>query len=389
MSSPPARLPPRRRGFALVMVLSVLAVCAALAYAMLSAATLESRSQSYQLSAARAASLAESGVNLAFRYILHPDEWPGAKTSDAFGKPYFAGQSGLSLSGEGSFDVRVQRSEGGIYKIVGTGHAIDATGEAISRDAQVTVRVEQRWRPLAAVQSKGYTRFSDKTTIKGGVVVDGNLDPGGTIDGKQQANNLASKPPGPPVVIVPAFDDLTLVRAAYGNRKYQIGGRAGVAQLLASPVLPATLTPAADNPANVWIWPGSQPLRATSTSLPELGGTLVVLNSTLSLESKLRVRPLAGMPALLARGGIAFNTAAASAHLDGVTHVGDITSTFGSKIKFESHGALLLANGAGSRVATQFRGELKAEMRPDQADVPDLVPPEMCPILWQILSWSE
>ena len=59
-----------RTGVALVMVITVLAMTAVLGFAMLSSASLAARSSANAAATVGAASLAESGVELACAYIL-------------------------------------------------------------------------------------------------------------------------------------------------------------------------------------------------------------------------------------------------------------------------------------------------------------------------------
>src|SRR5215207_2703787 len=73
----PARAPRVRRGAALLLVMSVVVVAAVLGYAMLSVTSLQRQMEKNARRGPEAESLAESGVNLAIYYLLHPESAPG------------------------------------------------------------------------------------------------------------------------------------------------------------------------------------------------------------------------------------------------------------------------------------------------------------------------
>src|SRR4030095_5832457 len=80
-----------RRAMALLMVVTVLGVVAIVGFALLSAASLQAQAASNSTRSAEAASLAESGMELACYYLLYPSKAPVAIPVGS----YWAGATGI------------------------------------------------------------------------------------------------------------------------------------------------------------------------------------------------------------------------------------------------------------------------------------------------------
>src|SRR4051812_19980955 len=94
--SPVAMHGSARRGIALLLVLSVLAVASILSWSMLSAASLRARVDVNAQDATNAKLLADSGVSYGLYYLRYPEKAPVALTVGPY-NTYYAGQNGLTL----------------------------------------------------------------------------------------------------------------------------------------------------------------------------------------------------------------------------------------------------------------------------------------------------
>ena len=97
----------RRRGIALVLVVTVMALAALLGYAMLSAATLQATASTNAISMAVAQSQAESGIHLAIFYLMNPKDAPTPPTMPNY---YWAGANNITFATTGSSPVTMPGS---------------------------------------------------------------------------------------------------------------------------------------------------------------------------------------------------------------------------------------------------------------------------------------
>src|SRR5207248_7282852 len=79
----------QRMGIAMILVISAIAIAAVLGFALLSTATLHTRTSGNSLRIGSADYLAESGVNLALYYIPYPSQAPSLN-----GNAYWGGTGG-------------------------------------------------------------------------------------------------------------------------------------------------------------------------------------------------------------------------------------------------------------------------------------------------------
>src|SRR5687767_11093494 len=125
-----------RRGAAMLLVLSVVAVAAVLGYAMLSVTSVQRQVERNQRRGPEAESLAESGVNLATYYLLHPETAPGYPgwANVQWYWPGTGGPIGFGAAMDGTIDVDVVQDPDSPWE-----YEITSTGVAASSPVSRTV----------------------------------------------------------------------------------------------------------------------------------------------------------------------------------------------------------------------------------------------------------
>jgi hypothetical protein len=130
------------RGFALVMVLVVVATASVLAWAILASAQLHSQVNTNTVTAVQARYTAESGASLAMHYLLNPDDIPaGSQSIVAGGRTYFGGHNDLDPFGDGSrVQVSVESLGNNMFRIHSRAKAVEGE-DVLGAATEVRVRL--------------------------------------------------------------------------------------------------------------------------------------------------------------------------------------------------------------------------------------------------------
>jgi len=167
----------RRRGIALMLVVSVVALAAVLGLVMLSTATLSNRSGANQGRLTSAEYLAQSGVNIAMYYLQYPDRAPATQIN---ADGYWGGTGGdleISPSVQGTINVTVTRDSSNpwVYEVGSTGVAGVQGETQITRSTGARILVRQSW------DVKYGAAFNVDTSLNAGVNITGDAYTSGNL----------------------------------------------------------------------------------------------------------------------------------------------------------------------------------------------------------------
>lgn len=295
-----------RRGIAMLLVLSTVAMATVLGLGMLAAATLQGYTAQNASTTVAADALAESGVDLACYYLIHPEKAP------LLNPDYWPGQTGITFGSAvaGSVDVSVNRIAKDTVNNTAT-YTITSTGKSASglqRVETCTVLVN------LGFQVKYCTAYlGTSLTIPAGSVitsdmqVNGSVSNYGTVTGKGIVKAWSNPAPGKLFgsLLPYATTDLTSIPKnnvvnTYNSYVYQ--GKTYSAKTLPAIVAAGTtLGPTADNPAGVFYANGQLEIQGNtiiSGTLVSWGGPLKITGSNVSVTS------FSGFPAAVIHGDL-------------------------------------------------------------------------------------
>ena len=339
----------RRSGVVLLLVVSLLAVAGILAYALLASSSIEAEAAGHVRAALVADSMAESGINLALHYLLHPEDSPVAMVKGAFGDWHYPGQSNVGIDGD-SFSVTVTNMAIATYQIDAIGTARDADGNTCTRKLRVRAVGVGQWTARGAVLQSADLSLDPDVVIEGNLVTNGQFNPvAGTVTGMKLAANYGAytadptwgPPPALPELVVPAFSSLDLVRAVTERSGYYAynDSRCKV-DYITSSVLSSPPVATAENPGRVFVYMGVTPLTLSGAGARTFQGTLVVANTSLIVQQNWTISPEAGMPALLVKGTTAISGTSGTLTINGIYYNGG-----GFTTSTTTHAAPLTVNG--------------------------------------------
>lgn len=375
---------PHRRGMALLMVVSIIAVASLLGFAMLSSSALQAQMSSTLPQVAQADYLADSGI----QYAIHQLQQTAA--SD---EVYTGGTHSFDDPSRRRFIVTVTRRPGSttLFDIVSRGEVLDSSGQVIAaRTATATVRA---WAELkydhsavmgghATLNSDGYVRI-DSLTANGKVT----LNASNVVTGVLAAPDYSG-----PAASAPNFQKITqftqrVPRAADIRKFDQVPYLWSDGQYYWAQPVPAIwgqlydckLKPTPSNPAGVYYHVGALTLLGDV----EIDGTLYVRNGNLRISGDgNRIDGTQshskGFPALVVEGDVqaASLRTVDRLRVDGVTWVnGSIGSKtlLGAAARFEFNGAVIVPSGGiyMFKIGT-LRGEVHIRYDKGNIDVPRL-----------------
>ncbi len=284
----PVTIKPARAagGFALVFVMLTVAFSAALAFAVVSAASVKASAFSNSISGEQAYRVAQAGVAYAMRQIQYPAGCGTSRSSP------FSGTSVVSVAG-GKATVTVTDLGSDKASIVST-----ATVGGVQRTSTVTVQANWTYAPVAAIQcGSGAVTLPALSTITGDLISGGSvkLSTGTSISGTIVSPSVINLLSG----LTCASPDVTqtVTNSPCDYETYTYAG-ANYSAILVGPNLQnITLGPTAANPAGVFL--------CKSGNLAVKGN--VVVNGTLVAKGLLTVSgtgnvitPKSGFPGLVA-----------------------------------------------------------------------------------------
>jgi hypothetical protein len=415
-----------RRGAALLLVLSVVSLAAVLGYAMLSMASLQRQMETNLRRGPEAEALAESGINLANYYLLHPQSAPGYPgwTDLSWHWPGTGGPVGFADAMGGSVDVVVAKDPARPWEYVITSTGI-ATPGTVSRTvtSRILLNAEYEVKYAAvfgsdvvigsygvigalAAPTQAYARGA--FTIRTNGKVYGNVFKGSALPSSMVqpvGGTFKTLPPVP--VYVPA--DLTEIRdyrsyklpgddTTYHAQVHTPSGGGGLLDALLEPILgllgigsggdAASLGPSATNPAGVHYVHGDVKLLANA----QVQGTLIVTgkliiepgSSSISISS---LNPK--FPALIVANNIdaAPATSGGSLNIAGACWVGGkIDGGTYTNTSFNVNGALLCD---GTLFASSPQARVNLKHRSDLVQIHDFTSKGRTPKSVRVISWRE
>jgi len=362
-----ARSGTTRRGVAMMLVVSVVALTVVLGAAMLASSSLQAQAERNSVSAAAADSLAESGIELASYYLLKP--WKAPPFSGVF----WPGAQNISLGNSvpGSIDISVAFA--GVvngrerYAITSTGRLASPAG-TLRRTLYATIDVTPYFHPKygAAFDAVAVT-IPSGSSITSDIQVNGTLVNYGSIVGTVRSkswNNLG--------FFSGVFDfldetektDVPGVKRLTDYRTYVWQGNTySAVRIPAAPMPGSVYGPTPANPAGVFYRDGTVTLAGYVT----INGTLQVDGALVITGPNNFIRPTEGFPGLIAKSGVDLRHSLFTRPdltVNGLAWLGDsivsslLLGTTGpvSPGTFAVNGALLVS-GAGVQVK-DFKGKV-------------------------------
>ncbi len=299
------------RGFALVMVLIVVATASLLAWAILSSTQLHSQVNSNTVSAVQSRYAAESGASLALHYLMNPDEMPaGSATITEGGRTYFGGHSDLDPFGDGSsVRIAVASMGQGIFRIRSNTRAIEGS-EVLGATTEARVRLSsEAQRVKHAVGTFANMTIPANMTVSGplasmGQITAPHLPAGKILSRITHADFLRDGAAEPLTASVPLIASVAL-SVSPTTRPYRFNGTNVSATVVPSnttiTAANATSLFGSNNPGKVLVTSG--PITLTDVNF---NGTIVHLGLTSSIRmiGNVNINPEPGMPAIITLGDL-------------------------------------------------------------------------------------
>jgi Tfp pilus assembly protein PilX len=397
-----------RRGFALMMVIAVVALAAFLGYAMLASSTLQSRASSNQIKLVSADYLAESGLNVGMYYLQKPENAPSLN-----GDGYWSGMSQSYTLPNGqpaTLDVSVTRdaSDQWTYEVVSTAQVGQSSSSRVSKStgARIYVRNEYVLKHAAA--------FNNTVSINGPFTITGDVYTTKTlglkigaqtpyVSGagycKTASTGVGFTSPGggwktmaSPAQVAPSNTELNLYKTydidqvTYNCATISSTSLTGVSGVV-------TKAPTAANPAGVFYHNGSSGGAFVLNDNVTINGTLVVEGDCQINGANITITPQAGYPALIVTGTLEVVQPSKSATAHGVVYVGTALKQTGSatiltQSNLTVNGGLILGTTAATPVPASFTIKVNATYNATKAKAPELSSVARVPKGVSILRWG-
>ena len=358
----------KRNGLAMMLVLSVLAFVAVMGFAMLSGAALQAQSSRNSSLAVEADALAESGIDLAYFYLLYPHRAPSPPAKNSL----WGGATGITFGASvpGSVDVVVTSLGSGNYSVQATGKRAGADGAVVKRQANATAHVDPGFQMKAAAATAGNTVLSLYTTINGDLQSGGNITNNGKITGTAITSNAPlgtgiitggwTTPTSNNTSPVPNSSKLT----DYSTYKYQgVTYSAATITTLASNT---TLGPTPTNPAGIYKCTGNLNMGSNVT----INGTLIVEGGVLNVNGGNNfINPASGFPAAILKSDLVVVGPGTPRNVsfNGLTWVGGAVKSSGviTNAAYVDFNASVLFGGSSS-ISLTFLGKVDVSSDPEK-----------------------
>jgi Tfp pilus assembly protein PilX len=395
-----SRLPRRpRRGIALAIVVTVMALAAVLGYAMLSGSALQAVASSNAINNAIADAQAESGIHLAMYYLLNSQNAPGYSSATGW---FWPGASNITFSTSsapvttmpGSVSVTVSSAGSDLYNVtaVGSSGVASAGGGGVTRTITAQVQTVMGFLVQQAVGMGAVLSYSSSMNFTGSPYALASSQEvlllSGTIHGNVEATVVAtggsvsgtiSSPPS--VAPVPALANVHDFRTyTYGSSTYS------ATQISTTIASGTTLNPTVSNPLGVYWTNGATTLNNNVT----INGTLIVKNGNLTVQGKSdTITAQSSMPALVIDDLLVISGMSESLTVNGLTYAG--SGLEGSGITIGSNltvnGALLCSTGS---LTGSFLGTIDVTYNSSNSAVPNFSAsgPQFVQAV-KIVSWSD
>jgi Tfp pilus assembly protein PilX len=381
----------RRRGVAMVLVITVIGLATVLGFAMLSGAMLQSRTGGNATRSATAEYLAESGINLAMYYLQYPNRAPSLNAQG-----YWAGTGGavaISSSVPGTVNVTVVRdlTDPWTYEVTSVGQSGTVSGTGVTRTQQARLYVRNQYLVQRAGNFNSSVTLYNRTTIDGDVASNSaiTLSSGiitGTIYCTLLSGSSQSYQPAPATPASPTNSNINLYSTySYQNSPYSASA-VSVSSLTGTSGV-TTLGTSGSNPAGVWVRTGDLTLNDNVS----VAGTLVV-NGNLTLSGvNVAITPQAGFPGLIVTGNVTVVQQARTTVVNGVAYIGGQLKTSGVLLSTPSslkiYGGLLMGI-TGVPFATTYNATTYVKLDASMPKAPDLSSANRSPTGVSIVRWG-
>jgi hypothetical protein len=392
-----SRSPARdRRGVALVLVIAVVAFASIMGMAILSASSLQAQVKGTTVRGADAQYLAESGVNVALYYLMHPENAPSLN-----GDGYYPGQSDLALGSDvnGTVTITVSKVSGlnDTYDVTATGSAGPNPDSRTTRGLTVRAYVPSTFVIDKAASFGGNFTVVGDMTVNGDVRADGTVTVSGTVNGSVSAtgsNATWSTNPAYPTRAVPAVSQINLYATLstgspfYAYQDSNGNTLIGTPQVLGASVT-GTLTPAVNNPMNVWYTDDDLTLGDCT-----INGTIFARGAgrKVTIAGDVIISARSGMPALLVNSNILWPGTGTpkSLTVDGLLWTsGAFMSSSGTAHHCATtvNGALMMASST-PRIHSSYSGTVDVTYNASKVTLPDFCSADKTPQSVTILKWG-
>lgn len=391
----------RRRGIALAIVVTVMAIATVLGYAMLSGSAVQAVASGNAINMAIADAQAESGIHLAMYYLLNPQNAPGYSSATGW---YWTGASNITFATSatpsttmpGSVTVTVSYAGNYLYNItaVGSSGVSWQGGGAVTRTINAEVQTVMGFFVQEAVGIDSLMTYSSNMNFTGSPYALQSTQLltllGGTIYGNVEASVLdvsgsitGTTSAAPSVAPAPTLANI------HDFRTYTYGGVSYSATKISNTIASGTsLGPTGSNPLGVY-WIDASASQGIMNSNINISGTLIVENGELQLAGKGNtITAQSGMPGLVIGTQLQVTGVNQGLTVNGLTYAaGGIVgqgSTLGDNITI--NGALLASTSAVSG----YLGALNVTYNSSNAAVPLLstTGPQSVQAV-KIISWSD
>lgn len=402
----------------MLLVVTVVAICAVLGYSMLSSASLRTIVGDNSIRIAQADALAESGINAGVYYLRCMDD-PQLTTLKRTGSLALTAQL-LSASSPGTYDLTIGRitlKDASNQDIVTDDYTVTSIGRAGGSSSAMStlkavVRVNFRFRPLHSfsangpinvhggltpmrvyqaapfgatpdIHTPGAIQSPYAVTLSGGGIYGDVSAPdyshiSGVFTGTRVTPSDIVAAPRPSTTTHPDWGDVKV----YGPT-YEHDGKECQATIVSGTVASWPMHDMELNPLGIYYSASDLTILDSSYgSTTGFAGSLVV-NGNLTVGatgfSTTRVgtvTPLGG-PALVVKGDLVFASSSAAKHLtiNGLVYVGGVVrgGIGSSTCSLTVNGALLVACGAvgGTSPVEGFTGRITLNYVPDHLDIPE------------------
>jgi Tfp pilus assembly protein PilX len=371
-----------RRGVALVLVISAIALAAVLGLALISGAMLQSRTSSNAAKIAQADYLAESGLNLALFYLQNSDKAPSLN-----GSGYWSGGTftvGASPPLVMTITIVRDATDTNAYEVTSLGKVGNDGETQMSRTLQARANVQTGYKVKAATGAAGNLTVYSGTTIDGDIISPNNvvIKTGSAITGKVYSPGI-SLPVGylnPPQNPAMPSDALAAPAVNDVNRyaTYTLNGASGTAETIPAAVttVPSASAPMntnAANPGKVWVADGNLTINDDFA----LNGTLIVKGNLIINGKNINITPRVGMPGIIVIGNLQVNQTKKAITVNGVVYVGGNLKTSGVLLlpadasTLTINGGLLLGNSS-TPISTGYNAVTYVKVDSTLTSVPDL-----------------
>jgi cytoskeletal protein CcmA (bactofilin family) len=352
----------RSRGFALVIILILLAVTFVIALTYASGASVKLASSSNLAKAARARYLAESGIEHA-TYLLEssPTDILNATQAHPLG-PYQAD------NGDGTYVMySVATSESGTYEIVASGTTGGVTQKVAANIHRNSPNVSvPRGMMLGG---SGNVVLPSSVTIKGDVYLNGSLNNSATIKGKVNATGSISDPSSKITKTkTSGAAQETVAYLTWTNYKsYALNGSSSTAvhktsnSLNSNDALAKGKAITSSNPGGVvWMTPSSGNTITLGNNLRYKG--TIVTDADVVIGKNVKINAVNGFPAIVTSGQILFTDSTSGIIRGVVSADSGVAPQSGDadKSSLKINGALLCKDGT---IDTNYEGTLKLNYR--------------------------